>query len=222
MLKAFSSLLCVFLLYGPAWAQDSVIGRVQQLQGSLVEVKTVYVRTIRARMVSFERSGAGIVIDPSGLVVTNTHIIINAPHIFVLLRDGTKLEARPVFVSAGQDFSFLKIDPPRPLQAIAWADSSRISLGQEIVAVGNSDYNNQSILSGQVSSLLQSHATGENEFIQVNLNLYQGDSGGPILDTQGRLLGIVMGKEKHQDRVGLAIASNKIREQYLRWKQNLP
>ena len=221
MLRVFYFLFLTFMLNTTALAQMSLIDHIQKAERSLVEVKTIYVKTIRHRAVSFERNGAGIVIDPSGLVVTNTHTIINAPHIFVILRDGTKLEAQVAFVSVEYDFSFLKINPPHPLAAIAWADSSQIRLGEQIAAVGNSDYDNQSILSGCVVSLLQSRLSGTIEFIETDLNLYQGDSGGPILDGQGRLLGIVMAKAKHQDRTSLAIASDKIREQYLRWKQNM-
>ncbi len=233
-------ILCLVLLFfhaGNANAQMSLIDRVQKMQPSLVEVKTVYSKILRTeaaadpatglavvgrRMANFERSGTGLVIDPDGLVVTNTHIILNAPEIFVILSDGTKLPADVAFVSVGYDFSFLKVHSPRPLKAIQWADSSLVRLGQPVIATGNSDLNNESILSGEVSSIIQNRSTGEVELIEVNLSLYRGDSGGPVWDYEGRLLGMIMAKNKSQDRAGFAIASNRIHEQYLIYKRSNP
>ncbi len=218
MLRVFCGLMVLF--FGPpAFAQPSLIDRAQGLKESLVMVKTVYVRGMRSPrglgLASYERNGAGIIIDPSGLVVTNTHTIRNAPHIFIILNDGTKLEAQLAYVSPDYDFSFLKINAGRPLKPVPWADSSRIRLGEEIVAVGNGDYVKHSILSGEVISVLQSHTSGSNEFIETSLNLYKGDSGGAILNRQGQLLGIVMGKAKSKDHSSLAIAADLIRKQYL-------
>ncbi len=223
MFKVFSFLF-IALVSTAACAQDSLIERIQNSENALVQVKTLYVRTMPAegRSVSYERSGAGVIIDPSGLIVTNTHIIINAPQIFVILKDGTKLEADVTFADAGHDFSFLKIKAPGPLAAVRWADSSQALLGQKIIAVGNSELNDQSLLAGQVTSLVRSLSTGANEMIGLDLSLFRGDSGGPIFDEQGRLLGIIMAKEKNKDRSSLAIASNKIREQYVQYKKSMP
>ncbi len=226
MTKVFYSLLFLCLGSHLGFAEMSLIERAEKSKQSLVEVKTVYERLMHTkdgdRMASYERSGAGVIIDPDGIIITNTHTIINAPHIFVILPDGTKLDAQVVFVAQGSDFSLIKVTPPLPLKPIAWAESSQIQLGEEILSIGNSDYDNHSILSGQVTSLIQSHSTGEIEFIVTNLNLYKGDSGGPIIDRQGRLLGIVMGKEKSLDRTSIAIASDVIRKEYIKYKQRNP
>ena len=218
-------LLALLLFPICAKAQSNLIERIQNVQPSLVGVKTVYAKVLHApsagdKMVTYERWGTGLVIDPAGLVVTNTHIIINAPHIFVVFSDGTQLPAEVAYVNTGHDFSFLKVAPSRALNPVQWADSSQAQLGQAVVAMGNSDLNNQSILSGEVTRLLQSQSTGAVEFIEVNLNLYRGDSGGPILDHTGRLLGMIMAKNKSEERAGLAIASDRIREQYLIYKRN--
>ena len=223
MLKAFCVLLCVFTFPHHAFATNSFIERLHKAKNSIVEIQTVYTKPMHGgplgRMVTYARNAAGIVIDASGIVVTNTHTIINAPHIFVRLRNGTKLVARVVFTSVHDDFSLLKINPSHPLKAIAWADSQLIKPGQNIIGIGNSDYDHQSILTGQVISLVKNRKTGKNELIQVNLNLYHGDSGGPILDENCRLLGMVMAKEKTKDRSSLAIASNAIRKQYVQYKK---
>lgn len=205
---------------------ESLIARMQNIQPSLVEVRTVLERTLttkngRKGIASYERNGAGIIIDPSGIIVTNTHIVINAPKILVALSSGKVYEATVLAVNEA-DFSFLKIEVPYALPAITWADSSLVELGAPIIAFGNSDYNSQSILGGEVTSLLESMSNNNIEMLELNLNLYQGDSGGPILDREGRLLGLIMGKRKSQDRKSYAIASNKIRQEYLKLKQKMP
>ena len=106
----------------------------------MVTVRTELTRTMPTnppRVATFYRTAAGIVIDPSGIIVTNTHTIINAPFIFVILRDGTKLPAQVLYASGDYDFSFLRIDPPYPLSSVPWADSSLINIGDPLIAVGN-------------------------------------------------------------------------------------
>ena len=171
---------------------------------------------------TYYRMAAGLVIDPSGIIVTNTHTIVDAPFIFVVLRDGTKLPAQVLFASGEYDFSFLRIYPPHPLDNVRWADSSLINAGDPVIAVGNSDYDNQSIMSGHIKSILQNLSSASNDFLELDLDLYHGDSGGPILDEQGRLLGMIMAKRESQPNSSIAIASNKIHLQYLQYKKNMP
>ncbi len=219
----------VFSLWIPACAgmttESTLIDRIQETEKSMVTVRTELTRLMHTdppRTATFYRTAAGIVIDPSGIIVTNTHTIIHAPFIFVLLRDGTKLPAEVLFASGEYDFSFLKIHPPYPLKSVRWADSSLVNVGDNIIAVGNSDYDNQSIMSGHIKSILQRQSTSSYDFLELDLDLYHGDSGGPILDQQGRLLGMIMAKRESQANSSIAIASNKIRLQYLQYKKNVP
>ncbi|MBF0505001.1 MAG: trypsin-like peptidase domain-containing protein [Candidatus Omnitrophica bacterium] len=208
-----------------AWADNNLIERIQKTENAVVVVKTELTKTMHTtppRKATFQRTGAGLIIDPSGIVVTNTHTIINAPFIFIYLKDGTKLPAQLLFASGEYDFSFLRIQPPHPLQSVQWADSSRVVIGKQIIAIGNSDFNNQSIMSGRVTGLIQSFSQGTNDFFELDLDLYRGDSGGPILDDQGQLLGLIMAKRESQQNTSIAIASNKIRQQYLQYKRNMP
>lgn len=119
--------LCILLTASCAWAESTLIDRIQQTEKSIVAVKTELTRimpTNPPKMATFERTAAGLVIDPTGIIVTNTHTIIHAPFIFVILPDGTKLPAQVIFSSESYDFSFLKIQPPYPLAIVRWADSS--------------------------------------------------------------------------------------------------
>lgn len=225
MLRLFSIFYIFYFFCSFANAQENLITKMENAEPSIVGIRTVYVRPIRTpdnhvAIVSYERHGAGIIIDPSGIIVTNTHIIINAPHILVSLSNGKVLEAKVLLVGEG-DFSLIKIESPTKLRAIPWADSSQARLGEPIMAYGSSDLNRQSMLGGIITGLIESKSTGYVELLELNLNLYQGDSGGPILDQNGQLLGLVMGKEKNEDRKSYAIASNKIRQDYLKYMQKM-
>ena len=227
ILSASRIITAAFLLWIPgyAWAESGLVERIQQTEKSIVTVQTELTRTMPTlppRTATYYRTAAGIVIDPSGIIVTNTHTIVDAPFIFVILRDGTKLPAQLIFVSGQFDFSFLQINPPNPLRRVRWADSSLINVGDSIIAVGNSDYDNQSIMSGHIKSILQSVSSASNDFLELDLDLYHGDSGGPILDSQGRLLGMIMAKRESMPNSSIAIASNKIHQQYLQYKKNMP
>ena len=207
-----------------AWADSNLIERIQQSEKSMVTVRTEMTRTmptIPPRQATFYRNAAGIVIDPSGIIVTNTHTIVDAPFIFVILRDGTKLPARRIYTSPDYDFSFLRVYPPHPLKRIRWANSVRVHIGNGIIAIGNSENSNR-MMAGHIKNILQSHPRSGHEFLELDLDLFHGDSGGPILDGQGRLLGMIMAKRTSQQNSSIAIASNKIHEQYLHYKENMP
>ena len=221
------SLFIVAILFPSSYAraESNLIDRIQQTEKSIVTVRTELTRTMPTtppKTVTYYRTAAGIVIDPSGIIVTNTHTIIHAPFIFVILRDGTKLPAQVLFASGEYDFSFLRIYPPHHLQRVHWADSSLIKIGEPIIAIGNSDFDNQSIMGGHVKTILQSLSTSTNDFFELDLDLNHGDSGGPILDNRGRLLGMIMAKRESQQNSSIAIASNKIYQQYLQYKKNMP
>ena len=208
-----------------ARAETSLIERIQNTENAIVTVRTELTKVMHTnppRTATFQRTGAGLIIDPDGIIVTNTHIVSLAPVIYVFLKDGTKLPAQVIFASENYDFSFLRIQPPHPLQSVKWADSAYVGLGKEILAVGNSDFDNQSILSGHIKGIIRSYSQGANEFFVLDLDLYHGDSGGPILDEEGRLLGLIMARRESQQNSSIAIASNKIRQQYLQYRRNLP
>jgi len=225
MLHPSRTILAILLTCSNAWADSNLIDRIQQTEKSIVRVRTELTTVTHAtppQKITYYRTAAGIVIDPSGIIVVNTHTIIDAPFIYVTLRDGTKLHAQLIYSSSKYDFSFLRVYPHHPLKSVKWADSSRITVGDKIIAVGNSDYDNHSILSGHVKRLLQKHPKTSVDFLELDLQLYHGDSGGPILDDQGHLLGMIMAKRESEYNSSIAIASNKIHRQYLQYKKNMP
>lgn len=224
MLSTICSLMILFLTASPLHAETSLLAKMQKLERSIVSVKTIYTKIVKTpkgpQQVSYTRKGTGIIIDAKGLIITNTHIIKNAPRITVTTADGRIFYAQVLFVSTDHDFSIIKINASG-LQPVLFADSAQAKLGESIIAIGSSDYNEHSILSGSITGLVASQSRGTIEFLETNLNLFQGDSGGPIFNRQGKLLGMIMGKHQHKQRSSLCIASDRIHEQYLRTLANI-
>ncbi len=194
----------------------------QSGQSSVVRIKAVDAPTLhtengRTGMGSDQRDGQGIIIDPSGIILTNTHVIGSHPQrIFVTLADGKTLEARPVY--AGRvDFSFIKIEANYPLKAMAWGDSTQVHVGNPVVALANLNASTQGALGGQVTSLVKEETTGL-EMFELNLPLKHGDSGGPILDQQGCLVGLITANSKTDARTSYAIVANNIQQEYFKYK----
>lgn len=224
MLKIIYALIFLFLMSSSAYSAPSTLEQMQKLDKSLVNVRTIYNRIISTpngkKRASYTRQGTGIIIDATGLIITNTHIIKNAPRIEITLYDKRIYTADVLFVSVEHDFSIIKINAPS-LIPVKFADSALAQVGEPIVAIGSSEYNNNSILAGNITGLIQSLSKGTIEFLETNLNLYKGDSGGPIFNRQGRLLGMVMGKHQSKQRSSLCIASDVIRVQYLNLLRNI-
>lgn len=163
-------------------------------------------------------NGHGVVVDPSGIIATSTHIIYGKQHIIVRLADGQQYPAQVLYVSSA-DFSFIKIDAPTRLKAIAWGNCDYLEAGNKIVAVANSGLNQEKILDGEVLSKIKAPiANGVVSLLELKVPLKPGDSGGPILDQQGCLLGIIMAHRLSDNTKSLAIASNQIQEEFLKFK----
>ena len=209
-----------------ARAQDeTAVQLMQSIQPSLVEVRAEDTKTFsnnngQSASATYHSQGNGIIIDSHGIIVTSTHIVANTPHIYVGLSDGTVLEAKLVY-SSDADFSFLKVKPPYPLSVVTWADSSVPKEGTSVITLSNADDNQQHILGGVITSLINGASSGNVEAFELNFTLYHGDSGGPLLDEQGHLLGLIMGKQLDQNNKSYAIASNKIQQEYAQHVQNL-
>lgn len=165
---------------------------------------------------AYERHGAGVVIHPSGVIVTNAHTIYQADQIAVTLNDGSQLPAQVVGLVKGDDIALLKIPPHPSLLSVPIADSDQIQLGDEIFTIGNSPLLKETISGGTVIGLGHSQSAGNrhNSLIQTTINVYKGDSGGPLFDRRGHLIGLITAREEDKDRSSFAIPSNHI-TQYL-------
>lgn len=140
-------------------------------------------------------TGSGSIIDKRGYVVTNRHVIKDAYKIYISLSDGTQYEGRLIGQDSQTDIAVVKFDPPAnvELTTIPFADSSKLKIGQKVIAIGNPFGFDRTMTTGIISSLgrpIQSNNTILQDMIQTDTAINPGNSGGPLLDTQGRMIGI--------------------------------
>src|SRR5216683_255955 len=166
--------------------------------------------------------GSGVIVDRRGYIVTNNHVVSNAQSIQVVLYNGTKLQAQLVGTDPADDLAVLKITPPSSgLTVATLGDSSKLQVGQDVMAIGNPLGITQTVTSGIVSALGRSVSEGQGgatipNAIQTDAPINPGNSGGALVDLQGNLVGIptltAIDPEFNTPAsgVGFAIPSNRV------------
>ncbi len=135
--------------------------------------------------------GSGFVIDPSGLIVTNNHVIEGADEITANFNDGTKLTATLVGHDDKTDLALLKVKADKPLTAVNFGDSGRMRVGDWVMAVGNPFGLGGTVTLGIVSARNRDINSGPyDNFIQTDASINRGNSGGPLFDMDGEVIGI--------------------------------
>ena len=135
--------------------------------------------------------GSGFIIDPSGLIVTNNHVIANAEQISVTLSDNTTLEAHVVGRDPVSDLALLKVDAKTPLPAARWGDSAKTRVGDWVLAIGNPFGLGGTVTSGIISATARDiHAGPYDDFLQTDASINRGNSGGPMFNLNGDVIGI--------------------------------
>jgi serine protease Do len=135
--------------------------------------------------------GSGFVIDPSGLIVTNNHVIANAEQITVTLADDTTLQADVIGRDAVTDLALLKIEPKAPLPAAQWGDSNKTKVGDWVLAIGNPFGLGGTVTSGIISATARDiHSSPYDDFLQTDASINRGNSGGPMFNLAGEVIGI--------------------------------
>jgi len=142
-------------------------------------------------------SGSGSIIDKRGYVLTNGHVVKGASKIYVSLSDGTQYEARIIGQDRDSDLTVIKFDPPEGLvlQTISFGDSSKLNVGQKVIAIGNPYGFNRTMTTGIVSALGRPVKNPNTQriirnMIQTDTAINPGNSGGPLLDTSGKMIGV--------------------------------
>lgn len=135
--------------------------------------------------------GSGFVIDPSGIVVTNNHVISEADEINVIFNDGTKLKAEIVGRDTKVDLAVLKVKPDKPLTAVRFGDSEKLRLGEWVVAIGNPFSLGGTVTAGIVSARNRDINSGPyDNYIQTDAAINRGNSGGPLFNLDGEVVGV--------------------------------
>ncbi|MDA9493556.1 MULTISPECIES: Do family serine endopeptidase [Bradyrhizobium] len=135
--------------------------------------------------------GSGFIIDTSGVVVTNNHVIADADEINVILNDGTKIKAELVGVDKKTDLAVLKFKPTKPLVAVKFGDSDKLRLGDWVVAIGNPFSLGGTVTAGIVSAKNRDISSGPyDSYIQTDAAINRGNSGGPLFNLDGDVIGV--------------------------------
>ena len=160
--------------------------------------------------------GSGFVIDPSGLIVTNEHVIDDADQITVTLNDGTTLPAKLVGRDQKTDLALLRVKPAKPLPATHFGDSDHAHVGDWVLAIGNPFGLGSTVTAGIVSARNRDIAAGPyDDFIQTDAPINRGNSGGPLFDMSGNVVGInsvIYSPSGGSVGIGFSIPSNMARE----------
>ncbi len=135
--------------------------------------------------------GSGFIIDPSGLVVTNNHVIADADEISVILNDGTKLKADLVGKDTKSDLALLRVHYGKPLKAVKFGDSDKLRLGEWVIAIGNPFSLGGTVTAGIVSARNRDINSGPyDNYIQTDAAINRGNSGGPLFNLNGEVVGV--------------------------------
>jgi len=199
-------------------------GPTQNQEPTLVNIKAVdapafLTQNGKSGIASVQRFGQGIIIDPQGVIATSKHIIENAQHVYVMLSSGPIFEAT-VLRSSEADLCLLKINAPFPLVAVSLANPSQIQIGNHVTAMANANLNLQRQRTGQVVDIFRGTASDMVEILEMNVVLNPGDSGGPIFNGQGSLLGLIMGKKISDPSRSYAVAVSRILKEYSAYKRS--
>jgi serine protease Do len=157
-------------------------------------------------------AGSGFICDPSGVIVTNWHVVDGAYEIFVTFSDGTRVKADLLNAARIVDIALLKVDVGHKLPAVKWADSSKVQIGDPVLAIGNPLGVGESVTAGIVSALNRNIMdTPYDDFIQTDAAINHGNSGGPLFDMTGALIGIntaLISTTSSSAGLGFAIPAN--------------
>ena len=140
---------------------------------------------------TFQGMGSGFIIDAEGYVVTNNHVVEHASEIAVTFNDGTRLEAELVGTDPKTDLAVLKVESDEPLPYARFGDSDATRVGDWVIAIGNPFGLVGSATTGIVSARGRDIRSGPfDDFLQIDAPINRGNSGGPLFDLNGQVIGI--------------------------------
>ena len=156
--------------------------------------------------------GSGFIIDTSGLVVTNNHVIADADEINVILNDGSKLPAQLVGKDSKSDLALLRVKTDKTLKAVKFGDSDKLRLGEWVVAIGNPFSLGGTVTAGIVSARNRDINSGPyDNYIQTDAAINRGNSGGPLFNLNGEVVGVntaIISPSGGSIGIGFAVPSN--------------
>ena len=156
--------------------------------------------------------GSGFIIDKTGYIITNNHVIDNAEKIMVILYDDTSFEAKVVGKDPKTDVALLKIDPKKiKLKAVEFGNSNDLRVGDWVMAIGNPFGFGGTVTAGIVSARGRNLSGSYDDYIQTDASINRGNSGGPLFDMKGNVVGIntaIFSQSGGSVGIGFAVSSN--------------
>lgn len=166
----------------------------------------------------YERThlGSGFILHADGYVVTNAHVVSRAARLKAIFVDGSEHEAEPVAIDESHDLAILKITDPGPFPALNLGRSDDLMIGETVVAIGNPLGYQHTVTTGIVSATDRRITFGENvtyeNLIQTDASINRGNSGGPLLNVLGELIGINTAIRGDAQNIGFAIPADALRK----------
>ena len=159
--------------------------------------------------------GSGVIVDPSGIVVSNHHVVGGADEIRVVLPDRREFRGEVVFADQASDLAVVRLENASGLPTIELRDSDTLEVGDLVLAIGNPFGVGQTVTSGIVSGLARSTGAANRAglFIQTDAAINPGNSGGALVDMQGRLVGIntaILSRTGGNIGIGFAVPANLV------------
>ena len=176
-----------------AWAQD-MSGAVEQVKESVLTIK------------SGERIGAGFIVSPDGHALTSAHLVGDSSHVTAVLANDEELDAKVTKTDKALDLALVKLDM-KNLPAVHFAASSKLKQGARVAALGAPLGLEGSVTEGIVSAL-EREVKGK-RYLQIDAALNEGNSGGPVIDEHGRVVGVATAVVKEAQNVGFAVPSDQ-------------
>jgi serine protease Do len=158
--------------------------------------------------------GSGFIIDASGIVITNNHVVGDANDIVVILTDGRKLKAKVIGKDAKVDVAVLKVESDKPLPTVKFGDSDKARVGDGVMAVGNPFGLGETVTAGILSARNRNIDSGPyDDFLQTDASINKGNSGGPLFNLAGEVIGIntaILSPSGGSIGIGFATPSNTV------------
>jgi serine protease Do len=159
--------------------------------------------------------GSGFIIDPSGIVITNNHVIADADEVKVILQDDTEMTAKVLGRDPKTDVAVLKVEPKAPLPFVRWGNSDKSRVGDWVLAIGNPFGLGGSVTAGILSARGRNIRSGPyDDFFQTDAPINKGNSGGPLFNMGGEVIGIntaIFSQSGGSIGIGFSNPSNLVR-----------